>query len=282
MNIFKETIQTMIVNATNACIEDHVDGVVTDSNSNSGVDLASVDAFVNASTPYFMNRCGKKGWSGGGVDSEERGSVVESVLADKPLSLVGSDAPKAKGRGRPKKPEIDKLMISVMSLITKYMEKEKAVVTGLVTKNFELSAAVPVAVPTDVTGPGTVPSQPSSTVVCTDDVADLLSSLSIGSTPHPIQPPSPIAPTHPPSIPDALIKAAAGVSVENAQEIQDKLASILIDEDEDDSATMHIEVDEIMLDGTKYYIDDNGNLYDCDTNDIVGTLDKKTGHVCRM
>ena len=62
MNIFKETIQTMIVNATNACIEDHVDGVVTDSNSNSGVDLASVDAFVNASTPYFMNRCGKKGW----------------------------------------------------------------------------------------------------------------------------------------------------------------------------------------------------------------------------
>ena len=93
---------------------------------------------------------------------------------------------------------------------------------------------------------------------------------------------SPTALTHPPSISDALIKAASGVSVENAQEIQDKLASILIDEEEEDAETMHIEVDEIMLDGTKYYIDDNCNLYDCDTNDIVGTLDKKTGHVCRM
>jgi hypothetical protein len=48
------------------------------------------------------------------------------------------------------------------------------------------------------------------------------------------------------------------------------------EDEEDEEDTVQIDVKEITLaDGSVYDVDDNGNLYPLDSNDIVGTWDKK-------
>lgn len=92
---------------------------------------------------------------------------------------------------------------------------------------------------------------------------------------------------------DALIQASNGEKVENVEEIQNKLEELnnVIKSDKkgleegeiiEEYEEQEIEVEQIIINGKDYYIDDDNKLYDIETSDIIGILNKESGEITKI
>lgn len=92
---------------------------------------------------------------------------------------------------------------------------------------------------------------------------------------------------------DALIQASNGEKVENVEEIQNKLEELnnVIKSDnkgleegeiQEEYEEQEIEVEQIIINGKDYYIDDDNKLYDIETSDIIGILNKESGEIKKI
>ena len=90
--------------------------------------LDTITEFVNSNSQYYISHKDSL------YDVESR-FEIGCVLHDKPKVEIKQEK---KGKGRPKKTEIDKLMNSIMTSINKYIENEVNIITESVTKSFKV------------------------------------------------------------------------------------------------------------------------------------------------
>lgn len=123
METIKENLQNLILNTTNGMIQNKVKSMDNDT-------LNSITEFVNNNSQYYIS-CKEEKYN------MERESHFEigCVLDDKPKVEIKQEK---KGKGRPKKTEIDKLMNSIMTSINKYVEHEVSTITKSITENFDV------------------------------------------------------------------------------------------------------------------------------------------------
>ena len=123
METIKENLQNLILNTTNGMIQNKVKSMDNDT-------LNSITEFVNNNSQYYIS-CKEEKYN------MERESHFEigCVLDDKPKVEIKQEK---KGKGRPKKTEIDKLMNSIMTSINKYVENEVSTITKSITENFDV------------------------------------------------------------------------------------------------------------------------------------------------
>mgnify|MGYP000551107505 CR=1 FL=1 len=242
MALINENIRSLIINKTNDTIGGKLRSMCDVSN------MSTMEEFINVNSMYYMRPKTED-------SSDNLRQSISCVLFDKPL--VEKRVDKEKTRGRPKKPDVDKLMTSIMVLIEKYVEKESTQIMETLEKRFnvdeqliEQQSNVNVNVMSQKKGDDNS-TQSNKTNTSSDGTSDIT---------------------------DALLKASTGISIENAKEIQQKLEEISLVEEDD----LHIEVSEIIIKDNKYYIDENQNLYNIDSEEIIGKFDKPNGVVIKI
>lgn len=121
METIKENLQNLILNTTNSMIQNKIKNFDCEN-------LLTITEFVNSNSQYYISHKDSV------YDIETR---IETgcVLDDKPKMEIKQEK---KGKGRPKKTEIDKLMNSIMTSINKYVEKEITTITESITENFDI------------------------------------------------------------------------------------------------------------------------------------------------
>jgi len=142
---------------------------------------------------------------------------------------------KEKKKGRPKKSPIDKLMGNVMTLVNKYVNQEISYIEEELKSKFGDSDDL----------------FQSHISTINKQIEKETSSLDIS---------------------EALIKASSGITVENASEIQQALEELPFDNDND---TQNIIVEEIVINGNVYYVDNKNVVYDYTTEERIGIMDIK-------
>ena len=228
METIKKNLQALISNHTNNKISDYIDTYDRDER----VNLETLKDFVNTNSNYYVSD--KKNEK---IEIDENNFIKNITSTDKNLSFNE----KVKTKGRPKKPDVDKLMSSIMILVEKYVEKEKEKVEVIIKEKFSLIIR---SDEEDIKIDDTT-SKEHDTI---SDEQDL---------------------SH---ISNALISAVNGNTIENIDEIQRSIKEI----SEKQQENVHIEVNEIMIKGEKYLIDENNNIYDFENHDILGCFDRKS------
>jgi len=123
MEHIKENLQNLILNTTNGMIQNKIKYMDTDI-------LNSITEFVNNNSQYYVS-CKEEEY-----DMEREGRFeIGCVLDDKPKVEIKQEK---KGKGRPKKTEIDKLMNSIMTSINKYVESEVSTIIKSISGNFDV------------------------------------------------------------------------------------------------------------------------------------------------
>ncbi len=261
MEIIKENIQTLISNETNRAISRCVERDCANTPNEK-----MITDFVNRNTCYhvdFTRRCEDD------MDGFRDGNI-KNVLNDKPAVEVKVGP---KSCGRPRKTELEKLMTRIMVLVSKHIQgEEESVMKKLVNKFSELGTSR-IPDPSIIINAKSNPTDRDKQRFVVGE-SHIQSGHDVEETPDHYtklsQPDSEIT--------DALIKVAGGVSVENAEEIQRMLNDIPPDDD-----TIEIDVETIMINGSRYYIDRNtDDLYDFDTDNHIGRFDKKLGRIERV
>ena len=225
METIKENLQNLILNTTNGMIQNKVKSMDTDV-------LESITEFVNSNSQYYIS------------PSKEHEYDIESrfekgcVLDDKPKMEIKQEK---KGKGRPKKTEIDKLMNSIMTSINKYVEKELTTITESITENFDIK----------------------------ENHKNLKDSIEVKNINN-IEKKDNI------SMSEALIQASQGISIENADAIQKTFLEIPFEEE-----PQQISVEDIIIDGKMYYVDSKNNVYDPESEENIGKLDIKKGMIIK-
>jgi hypothetical protein len=120
METIRENLQNLILNTTNSMIQNKIK--IFDCEN-----LLTITEFVNSNSQYYISHKDSV------YDIETR-FETGCVLDDKPKMEIKQEK---KGKGRPKKTEIDKLMNSIMTSINKYVEKEVTTITESITEHFE-------------------------------------------------------------------------------------------------------------------------------------------------
>ena len=233
MELLAENIRTFVLNATNQNVEEKL-------NEYSDNSLYSqMKNYVNENSMYYI-KSNKK------IDVEDRESMCEMVCftEQKPKNI--EQKIESKGRGRPKKSEIDKLMTSIMSLVTKHIDKEVTSLIEMVNTKFNKA---------DNSDETNFPELKNNLTSSDSDVQNEN------------------------NITNALIQASQGISVECADEIQKSLFEI---SNNIENEELHIEVSEIMIHGNKYYIDENNNIYNIETSEMIGRFDTNKATIIKV
>lgn len=121
METIRENLQNLILNTTNGMVQNKIKTFDCEN-------LDTITEFVNSNSQYYISHKDSL------YDVESR-FEIGCVLHDKPKVEIKQEK---KGKGRPKKTEIDKLMNSIMTSINKYIENEVNTITESVTKSFKV------------------------------------------------------------------------------------------------------------------------------------------------
>ena len=228
METVKQNLQSLIDNYTNNNIVEYVDKYENDERIN----MDTLKDFINTNTKYYLTSKNQDI-----IELDESKNLIKNMITtNKKIPVIEQ----TKSKGRPKKPEIEKLMNSIMILIGKYVEKEKENIEKTVKEKFSLLSRV-----------DNDENNESLNEKSNDSKKDL---------------------SH---ISNALINAVNGNTVENVEKIHESMKEI----SEENEENVHIEVNEIMINGYKYLMDENNNVYDFETHNMVGCLDKKRGNI---
>lgn len=225
METIRENLQNLILNTTNGMIQNKIKTFDYEN-------LDTITEFVNSNSQYY-------------ISSKEKHYDIESrfetgcVLDDKPKMEIKQEK---KGKGRPKKTEIDKLMNSIMTSINKYVEKEVNTIAESITENFDIK----------------------------ENHKNLKDSIEVKNINN-IEKKDNI------SMSEALIQASQGISIENADAIQKTFLEIPFEEEPE-----QISVEDMMIDGKMYYVDGNNNVYDPESEEKIGKLDIKKGTIIKI
>jgi len=190
METIKENLQNLILNTTNGMIQNKVKSMDTDV-------LDSITEFVNSNSQYYIS------------PSKEHEYDIESrfetgcVLHDKPKIEIKQEK---KGKGRPKKTEIDKLMNSIMTSINKYVEKEVSTIVDSISGNFDIKENC----------------EKGKNLTENNNNKNELTGIAMS---------------------DALIQASQGISVENADAIQKSFLEIPFEEEPEHISVEEVFID---------------------------------------
>lgn len=233
MELIKQNLQALIDNYTNNNIVEYVNSYENDERIN----LDTLKDFININTKYYLT-CKSQDI----IELDDSKNLIKNTINyNKKTPIIEQ----TKTKGRPKKPEIEKLMNSIMILVSKYVEKEKDYVEKTVKEKFSLLSRVD-----------------NENIEENDNVKRESNNINQDLS----------------HISNALINAVNGNKVENVEKIQESIKEIS-ETNERNEENVHIEVIEIVISGDKYLIDEHDNLYDFETHNIVGSLDKKRGNI---
>jgi hypothetical protein len=228
METIKKNLQSLISNYANNNIADYIYTYDSDER----VNLETLKDFINTNSNYYVSD--KKNEN---IEIDENNVIKNITSTDKNLSFNE----KVKTKGRPKKPDVDKLMSSIMILVEKYVDKEKEKIEVIIKEKFSLIIR---SDEEDI--------KRDDKSLKEEDIKNEEKDLS--------------------HISNALISAVNGNIIENIDEIQKSIKEI----SEKQQENVHIEVNEIMIKGEKYLIDENNNIYDFENHDILGCFDRKS------
>jgi hypothetical protein len=218
METIRENLQNLILNTTNSMIQNKIKNFDCEN-------LLTITEFVNSNSQYYISHKDSV------YDIETR-FETGCVLDDKPKMEIKQEK---KGKGRPKKTEIDKLMNSIMTSINKYVEKEVTTITESITENFDIN----------------------------ENHKNLKDSIEVKNINN-------FEKKDNMSMSEALIQASQGISIENADAIQKTFLEIPFEEEPE-----QISVEDMIINGKMYYVDSKNNVYDPESEEKIGKLDKK-------
>jgi hypothetical protein len=218
METIRENLQNLILNTTNSMIQNKIK--IFDCEN-----LLTITEFVNSNSQYYISHKDSV------YDIETR-FETGCVLDDKPKMEIKQEK---KGKGRPKKTEIDKLMNSIMTSINKYVEKEVTTITESITEHFDIN----------------------------ENHKNLKDSIEVKNINN-------FEKKDNMSMSEALIQASQGISIENADAIQKTFLEIPFEEEPE-----QISVEDMIINGKMYYVDSKNNVYDPESEEKIGKLDKK-------
>lgn len=253
MDIIGRNIQTLVLNETNRVIGESVYGDGTRKN------VRDVCEYINTNSSYYII-ASSSGLSMDDslVDVGGRCGELKCVITDKPCIET---VPNLKPTKKSKKTDIEKLMTKIMSLVSKHISNEQEVVMKKVNERFNI-----------VKECGDDVTLPVKDDVVKASVEKIRSTCVVGASHTPtLQPPD----INDVNITEALIKVAGGVPVENVIEIQRALEEVSVDDE-----CIEIDVESIILNGKRFYIDNNTQeLYDFESELNVGRYDVKSSRV---
>ena len=224
METIRENLQNLILNTTNSMIQNKIKNFDCEN-------LLTITEFVNSNSQYYISHKDSV------YDIETRFETA-CVLDDKPKMEIKQEK---KGKGRPKKTEIDKLMNSIMTSINKYVEKEVTMITESITEHFDIN----------------------------ENHKNLKDSVEVKNINN-------FEKKDNMSMSEALIQASQGISIENADAIQKTFLEIPFEEEPE-----QISVEDMIINGKMYYVDGKNNVYDPESEEKIGKLDIKKGTIIK-